>query len=433
MSIGKLTVLDHTRKVPVVSAATVERVVRALAADDMLGRAAGQAEGQKAARFLAGEFKRIGLQPLPGAAGFEQPFEVYNVTPQPAAVVVNGNDLALNQVMMTPGPPTLLWTSEDAQPARTVTVGPNPAELEKLNALLQPTQNTLVFIDPVHAEAFAQAAAQLAQAQVSPAKPSFYATVFVLAKVPTGPITYRVSGATSVKPLTLRNVVGVLPGRNPVRTQEQIIFSAHYDHLGVLAAVQGDSIANGADDDASGTAAVVALAEYFKKRNDNARTLVFVAFDGEEAGLLGSQHFAQQLDARFVTAMLNIEMIGKPAKFGPNSAFITGFDKSSLAALLQAGAQGTGFRFEPDPYPEQQAFYRSDNAPLARLGIPAHTIVTDQLPTDKLYHTVDDEVASLDLANMTAVIRAIARSSAGLVSGQQTPTRLAAAPANGNH
>ena len=123
--------------------------------------------------------------------------------------------------------------------------------------------------------------------------------------------------------------------------------------------------------------------------------------------------------------MFNIEMIGKPAKFGPNTAFITGYDKSDFGSLLQANLKGTQFKFEPDPYPEQNLFYRSDNATLAQLGVPAHTISTDQIPTDKLYHSVDDEVSSLDVKNMTAVIEAIARSASGIVAGQQTPTRVA--------
>ncbi|RZK52749.1 MAG: M20/M25/M40 family metallo-hydrolase, partial [Hymenobacter sp.] len=207
---------------------------------------------------------------------------------------------------------------------------------------------------------------------------------------------------------------------------ENVIFSGHYDHLGIVKpAVNGDSIANGADDDASGTTAVVALAEYFKKRNDNARSLIFVAFTAEEIGGFGSQYFSRQLDPKNLVAMFNIEMIGKPAKFGPETAFITGYDKSDFGRLLQASLQGSRFRFEPDPYPEQNLFYRSDNATLAKLGVPAHTISTDQIPTDKRYHSVADEVSSLDVQNMTEVISAIARSASGIVAGRQTPTRVA--------
>jgi Zn-dependent M28 family amino/carboxypeptidase len=230
--------------------------------------------------------------------------------------------------------------------------------------------------------------------------------------------------------VTLRNVVGYLPGRDQKLAGEKVIFSGHYDHLGIIKPVAGDSIANGADDDASGTTAVVALAEYFKKRKDNARSLLFVAFTAEEIGGFGARYFSKQLEPKEIVAMFNIEMIGKPAKFGPKTAFITGYDKTDFGQLLQANLQGTEFKFEPDPYPEQNLFYRSDNATLAQLGVPAHTISTDQIPTDKLYHSVDDEVSSLDVKNMTDVISAIARSATGIVGGQQTPTRVAPEPTN---
>jgi Zn-dependent M28 family amino/carboxypeptidase len=151
---------------------------------------------------------------------------------------------------------------------------------------------------------------------------------------------------------------------------------------------------------------------------------VFVAFTAEEIGGFGSQYFSRQLAPDKVVAMFNIEMIGKVAQFGPNTAFITGYERSDFGKLLQQNLQGSAFRFEPDPYTEQNLFYRSDNATLARLGVPAHSISTDQIPTDKLYHSVDDEVESLNLANMTSVITAIAQSATGIVAGQQTPTRI---------
>ncbi len=85
--------------------------------------------------------------------------------------------------------------------------------------------------------------------------------------------------------LPLFNIAGIIPGKT--KPNEYVVFSGHYDHLGILKPVQGDSIANGADDDASGTTAVIELAKYFKKLNDNARTLIFVAFTAEEIGEYG--------------------------------------------------------------------------------------------------------------------------------------------------
>ena len=142
-----------------------------------------------------------------------------------------------------------------------------------------------------------------------------------------------------------------------------MIFSAHYDHLGVgHPNEKGDSIYNGANDDASGTTAVLTLADYFAKKRSNERTIVFAAFTAEEIGEYGSQYFSGQFDPKTVVAMFNIEMIGTESKWGTNSAFITGFERSDMGTILQKNLSGSSFAFYPDPYPNQQLFYRSDNA-----------------------------------------------------------------------
>ena len=222
--------------------------------------------------------------------------------------------------------------------------------------------------------------------------------------------------------IQMANVVGVLKGKS--KPDEIVVFSGHYDHIGIIKPVAGDSIANGADDDASGTTGVIALAKYFKAINNNERTLIFVAFSAEEIGGDGSRYFTEQVDANKVVAMFNIEMIGKHSKWGTNSVFITGFERSNFGTILQSNITGTKFQFYPDPYPDQQLFYRSDNARLAMKGVPAHSLSTDEIDKDQLYHSVDDEVESLDLKNMTEVIRAIALGSRSIVSGKDTPTRI---------
>lgn len=219
-----------------------------------------------------------------------------------------------------------------------------------------------------------------------------------------------------------KNIIGVLPGKS--KANELVIFSAHYDHIGYEQPVNGDSIANGADDDASGTTAVITLARYFKKLNNNERTLVFVTFTAEEIGGYGSKNFARHFDPKKIIAMFNIEMIGKDSKFGPNSAFITGFEKSDFGKILQKNVAATKFSFHPDPYPEQDLFYRSDNATLAKLGVPAHTISTDQIDQDQYYHTVDDEIETLEIQNLVSTIEAIIKGSSSIVAGKDTPTRI---------
>jgi Zn-dependent M28 family amino/carboxypeptidase len=117
-------------------------------------------------------------------------------------------------------------------------------------------------------------------------------------------------------------------------------------------------------------------------------------------------------------------MIGTESKWGKNSAYITGFDKSDLGTILQKNLLSTPFRFYPDPYPQQLLFLRSDNASLAKKGVPAHTISTSKMDSEKYYHTQGDAVETLDLRNMTEIIRAIALSAGSIISGEDTPQRV---------
>jgi Zn-dependent M28 family amino/carboxypeptidase len=222
--------------------------------------------------------------------------------------------------------------------------------------------------------------------------------------------------------MKLSNIIGVLEGSS--KKEEWVVISAHYDHLGILKSVAGDSIANGADDDASGVAAVLTLANYFKKKNNNERTIVFIAFTGEEMGLWGSSYFGTQINPEKCMAGINIEMIGKDSKFGPNTAFLTGFERSDFGKIIQHNLKGTGYALYPDPYRTFNLFYRSDNASLARLGVPAHTFSTCPIDTDIYYHTVDDEVETLKVQTITNTIYAIAKGTESIISGKDTPTRV---------
>ena len=223
----------------------------------------------------------------------------------------------------------------------------------------------------------------------------------------------------------LANVVGILQGRS--KKDEYVIFSAHYDHLGVEKSnTMKDSIYNGANDDASGVTAVLQLAKYYKTINNNERTLIFVAFTAEEVGGYGSQYFSKQLDPTKIAAMFNIEMIGTESKWGKNSAYITGYEKTDVGEILKRNLIGTAFKFYPDPYAGEDLFYRSDNATLAKLGVPAHTISTSKMDNEPHYHKVDDEIGTLNIKNMTEIIKSIAISAQSIVSSKDTPTRVKA-------
>ena len=223
--------------------------------------------------------------------------------------------------------------------------------------------------------------------------------------------------------LELFNVIGVLEGKS--LKDEFIVISAHYDHLGIAKkAIDGDSIYNGANDDASGVAAVLALAEYFKEKGTNERSILFVAFTAEEMGLVGSNYFGTTVDPATIIAGINIEMIGKTASFGPNTAWLSGFERSDFGSIVQKNLEGSGYSLYPDPYKKFNLFFRSDNASLARLGVPAHTFSTTPIDVDKDYHQVTDNPETLDVPTITETIKAIAIGTMSMIDGTDTPSRV---------
>ena len=234
--------------------------------------------------------------------------------------------------------------------------------------------------------------------------------------------TFTFKNRRTQEDITSSNIIGVLEGKS--KKEEIVIISAHYDHLGIRAK-EGvlDSIYNGANDDASGVAGMLALALHFKKVGHE-RTLVFAAFTAEEMGLIGSTHFGKGIEASKFVAGINLEMIGKTPSFGPNTAWLTGFERSDFGKIIQKNLVGTGYQLFPDPYKKFNLFFRSDNASLARLGVPSHTFSTTPIDVDEDYHQVSDEVETLDIAIITQTIQAVAVGTKSIISGEDTPTRV---------
>jgi hypothetical protein len=402
----------------------VDGLIKTLSSDDMQGRATFSPGIDKAATFISGEFKKIGLQPLKGAKDYRQSFYKYQLTPTATVVTVDGKNIdPANTLVIGNNAESISFNTTNSD--GWIKTDPSKPFKAQLRGLMNNKKRQLVLVDQKFAadfklmkEYFSKGAA-IDEKDLKQPNPS--AVVMVLS-ADTTLKDFTVSLKNSVKKLALFNVAGMLPGKS--KAQELVIFSGHYDHLGILKADGQDSIANGADDDASGTTAMIALAKYYKKLNNNERTLIFVAFTAEEIGGFGAKYFSQQLNPDEVIAMFNIEMIGKESKFGKNTAFITGYEKSDFGTILQKNLKGTEFTFHPDPYTQQNLFYRSDNATLAALGVPAHTISTDQIDIDKLYHTVKDEYSSLDTENILSTIKAIALSATSIVKGTDTPARI---------
>jgi len=222
--------------------------------------------------------------------------------------------------------------------------------------------------------------------------------------------------------MSFNNVIGVLNGKS--LSDEYVVVSAHYDHLGIKKEKQGDNIYNGANDNASGVAAVLTLAEHFKKLDLNERSIIFIAFTAEEMGLRGSRYFGKAINPDNFVAGVNIEMIGTESEYGRNTAWITGFDRSSFGEIIQKNLSNTKYKIMSDPYPKQNLFFRSDNAPLARLGIPAHTFSTTAVGKDSHYHKVTDEYKTLDVQNIKESIDLISIGILSIIKGEDTPSRV---------
>lgn len=402
---------------PEISLERVERIVATLSADAMLGRRAFTPAADRAAEFVSGEFAAIGLDRFGDLDGYLQRFPVYAVTVDRATVELNGRAVANERVAITVSRPVVQWTAADD--VTVLAVGPTDDPMEALATMRAPGTNTVVLLHSSHEGLFGRLRAFTAGPSRTLDPSTGANTVFVLTDVDRA-AEFRIDISASVREEQLANVVGVIPG---TRRDEIVLYSAHYDHIGIRAPVDGDSIANGANDNASGTTAVIELARYFRSRRKPVRTLVFVAFAAEEMGGYGSRYLASQLDLARVVAMVNVEMIGKPAAAGPNVAWITGFDRSDFGPIVQAAA-AEEFTFTPDPYPDENLFFRSDNATFARFGVPAHSISTTPIDVDEDYHRVTDELATLDLDHMTNTIRAIARATRPIADGVSTPTRI---------
>jgi len=224
------------------------------------------------------------------------------------------------------------------------------------------------------------------------------------------------------KDLSLFNIIGFLEGKS--KKDELIVISAHYDHLGIKKSDEGDVIFNGANDNASGVAAVLALAEYLSEKNYNERSVLFVAFTAEEMGLIGSNYFGKNINPEKIIAGINIEMIGKESPFGPKTAWITGFERSDFGKIIQQNLINSNYKVYPDPYVNFNLFFRSDNASLARLGVPAHTFSTSPMDKDLDYHKVSDEASTLDPYTISETIKAIAIGTKSLINGTDSPSRV---------
>ena len=202
------------------------------------------------------------------------------------------------------------------------------------------------------------------------------------------------------------NVIGFVEGKDKKLKDEFVVIGAHYDHIGVTKSNSDDTIANGANDNASGTVTVMELARYFGGAKSNKRSIIFALFTAEEKGLLGSKHLAQKLkDANLnLYAMLNFEMVGVPLVDKDYLMYLTGYEKSNLAAVSNSYSQEIVAGFLPKAK-EFNLFQRSDNYPFHEVfAVPSQTFSTFDFTNFDHYHKVGDENSLMDFNHMAMIV-----------------------------
>ncbi len=203
--------------------------------------------------------------------------------------------------------------------------------------------------------------------------------------------------------VTAQNLVGLIPGSDPARAEEAVIVSAHYDHLGIGSPVAGDSIYNGADDNASGVLGVLEIARAMAA-HPPPRTVLLLLTSSEEFGIRGARWYADHplFPLEQTVAVLNLDTVGRPDPMvgGRGWSWLTGFDRTAIGEVVRYG----GLPISPDPRPWRRYDYRSDHAAFSDVGVPAHTLCSYGDHDD--FHRPSDETDGIDFEHLSMVIQA---------------------------
>ena len=394
-----------------------------LASDALNGRGSGTRDEWIAVTYVASQLRRFGLEPFGDNGGFVQTIEIERpeLGAPPVLTVgdrrfTHGKELSVVSMPLpkASGPLARYVKGTPAPKGATVLIA--EALTQQISADLTPASIVLAKADGCGPAAKAArdrlprpAARTLGVPAVAP-RPACVAldaeAYDVVSKLADGVNATLEAEVKTVQKTNTWNAVGRILGSDPKLSQEVIVLGAHIDHIGARANAPAgtDAINNGADDDASGSIAVLEIAEAMMRGPRPKRTLVFAWFGSEESGGAGARFFADKpvvpLD-RIITE-LQFEMIGRPdAKVPPHTLWLTGYERSNLGPELAK----RGAKLVQDPHPEQSFFTRSDNIQFARRGVIAHTVSSYGLHTE--YHTPADEIGKIDFAHMTDAIRSM--------------------------
>lgn len=421
VSLRVLLVLSSTCGAPVCQAAAiteqrVRETVTWLAADERAGRDTGSPEIEQAALWLAERFQAAGLTQVKEGSWmheFTLPGLVLDSGTVKMKLVRRMGD-AVSEHELEPDRDVRLRTGADVIEGRdeacTVARSDDPV-LQRLLGGASARRPVVIEVAEDHPHwSRAKGEHSVLSGRRAAARPVFLVRKSVLPAPPdpaenkeiTWVATWSV-GAARKADLPQKNVMALLPGTTA--KDEYVVVSAHYDHIGTGNSVDGDAIYNGADDNATGTTAVVLLAEALAK-TPLRRSVLFVCFSAEERGLRGSAAFCAQppvpLDK--IVCNLNIEMIGRPPAGKERKAWITGHDLSDFAAIAGPALERRSVGLV-DFAGSAQLFAASDNFSFVRHGIVAHSVSAGSLHED--YHRPGDEVDKLDIAHMTQIVTAL--------------------------
>jgi Zn-dependent M28 family amino/carboxypeptidase len=431
-------------------ATDVQRRIGIIADDSMLGRATPSPQLDAVAAYVAGEFRRFGLKPGGDSGTYFQhyPLEVLRFDPDSATIRITGRTPGIwragQDVLLVQGQPpaeaaagsaAVITGSADAGGALDsagvtgkivfLAYGPGLNAIASKVLALRPLAVILVagFPDSIWAKLPGHEASVIVRnpsEESGPPGPAVFAvrTATAGALFAQGGVSLDSLRTWADKPLAARpltdvalqldvrervlqhasapNSIGILEGSDPTLKKEYVLFTAHMDHIGTPSAGEGctprgaDSICNGADDDGSGTVAVIELAEAFASARERPkRSLVFMTVSGEERGLWGSAYFADHptVPLADVIADLNIDMVGRNSK---DTVAVIGREHSNLGATLDSvAAAHRELNIKPmgDLWPQEGLFFRSDHYNFAKKGVPILFFTTGLHPD---YHQVTD-------------------------------------------
>lgn len=408
---------------PRVCASCVSTTMKRLAGDELAGRACGSSDDQATARYIAGRFKAYGVRGAAAGGGYLQPVQFRTpVYAAPPVLQVGDNRFVHGVDIMVLAPlndvsgPLMVQgkgIASDGVGGRIV-VFDGPYDPGAAAALTRAGALAVIVTAPDRMlSAWDQVALrppgaiEVLGVEAPPPRPAGPPVVFarpdaITALKSQAGTSAQISATLGAPVLrTTYNVLAEIPGQSGPGRQEVVLLSAHHDHLGVISG----KLYPGANDDASGTAAVLELARMLKSTRGHRRTVQFALFGCEEQGGHGSRYYLAHSPAPLsdIVANLQFEMIGVPDPRDPKTLMLTGWERSNLGPALKA----QGAQIGPDPYPQENFFMRSDNYQLAKKGVVAQTI--SAWPVPPTYHQPTDTLENLNLPFMIEVIQSLAR------------------------